>query len=478
MTRRVRVLCAASVSAFLAVSLPAGAQPSSPEELAAAVARPGIVLVTVDWHGWVRDKQTGEVFGGSEGYTVKVTCSGAVIDPDGYVATASHCVHTGPSGGAGVLFDAALTELAKAGRVGDPGKAKQTLTDHAVAEGGAPDRPVDRQIQVERMVPDGNGRKRDVAPATVADLVAPEDGDVAVLKVARSRLPAVQLRPDAPPVGTPVLAIGYPGSVDQATDPNLEPSNKNGQISAHRTQQGRPFYEFSAAATHGMSGGPVVDTQGRIVGLISQASPGETQSFNFASASSTVLDVLHGKGIDVETSPADKDYRTGLDRYFDGDYDAAVASFDKALAGAPSHTQAAEYRRKAIEQGGSPGGGTTLLVTFAIVCAAVGLIAGAAGVAWTVAGRRKARLSSNMDTPPYGIPLLPVGLSGQPQPDRQGDPDETERRDGALGDDKTENQADTGDTDVQPRPPLASEPSADEPDDSDHSEARTEQEQR
>jgi hypothetical protein len=247
-------------------------------------------------------------------------------------------------------------------------------------------------------------------PATVVDLVAPTDGDVAVLKVPRDRLPAMEIRPDAPPVGTPVLAIGYPGSAEVATDPNLEPSSKNGQISAHRTQQGRPFYEFSAAATHGMSGGPVVDMQGRVVGLISQGSPGETQSFNFASAASNLADVLRGKGIGAVQGPIDRNYRTGLDRYFAGDFDDAVEYFDAVLAGTPTHVQAAAYRQLAVDKGGSAAAGNTLIVSIAVACGAAAVVAGAAGAILVSVGRRR-RAQSTMDTPPFGIPLPLAGTT-------------------------------------------------------------------
>jgi V8-like Glu-specific endopeptidase len=393
-----KALCAAALLLVLP-AVPAAAQPSSPEELAAAVARPAIVFITVTWHGWVRDKETGEVFGGNAGYEVKVSCTGVVINPDGYVATASHCVHTGPLGGSGLLFDAAIGDLAKAGRIGDPAKARKSFADRTTAEGKVADRPADRQIQVERIVTEG---KRDIAPATVVDLAAPDDGDVAILKIPRDRLPALQLRSDSPPVGTPVLAIGYPGSADAAADPNLEPSNKNGQISSHRTLHEHPFYEFSAAATHGMSGGPLVDMQGHIVGLISQGAPGETQSFNFATATSTLTNLLAGKGIEAKEGPHDRNFRIGLDRYFAGNYDSAVTYFDAVLAAAPSHIQALDFRRLAAEKGGKPTGSTTPLILIAIGCGAVTLIA--AALAYLLIRRRR-RLTSTMDTPPYGFPM-------------------------------------------------------------------------
>ncbi|MBW4718404.1 S1 family peptidase [Saccharothrix obliqua] len=525
--------------------LPAAADPSSPEERAAAVARPGVVFLSVTWRGWVRDKRTGEVFGGTGGYEVKTACSGAVISPDGYVATASHCVHTGPLGGGGALFEAAIADLAEVGRVRDVAKARQDFAERGSAEGATPDSPVDRRIQVERVEARDGGEVRDIAPATVVDLVAPEDGDVAVLRVPRRNLPSIAIRDDPAPVGTPILAIGYPGSTSTAVDPSLEPSNKDGRISARRTQGGRPFYEFSAAATRGMSGGPVVDVRGDVVGLISQGSPGETQAFNLAASTRTLVEVLRAGRLQVGTGPHDQDFRAGLDRYYEGDYDGAVEHFDAAIAGSPGHRQAAEFRRLAADKGGVAGSSpTTLLVVLAIACGGLAVAAATAGTAVLVTRRRRLAGRSPTTTTPYGaappaggfpaaaappaagyhptsppgigfpgaatasptptarpangspsegvrseaptasysnperVPApedgptthrsgLPVVLGVEPQTDRQGEADQTERVERALGQQQADDQAEHAADDVHPRTPLAGQPSADQADEGD-----------
>ena len=62
-------------------------------------------------------------------------------------------------------------------------------------------------------------------------------------------------------VGQDIVAIGYPASVDEVTDPDLHPSFKAGQVSSVKTRgQGLlTVYELSAAVSGGMSGGPTVD---------------------------------------------------------------------------------------------------------------------------------------------------------------------------------------------------------------------------
>lgn len=349
-------------------------QPASLEEQAAAIARPAVVFVKTFWQGWVRDKRTGEVFGGAEGYRFTISCSGAVINGDGYVATAGHCVDLGVDGGGGGLADLAVADLAAAGRVRDKALAREQLAEHAVFEGAEKGSEITRRIQVQLAIgPD----KQDIAPATVVDLVVPTKGDVAVLKVPRSGLPAIEVSTDDVPVGAPILAIGYPASTDEATDPTLEPSSKNGQVSNHRTQDGHPFLEVSAAVTNGMSGGPVVDGRGRLVGVISQRSPGESQSFNLAAGAATLMNVLRDKDVEDTLGPGDRNYRDGLAAYFDGDYDAAVEYLDAVPGG---HPQARRYRDLAEERGGEVSDDTTLLMLITIF-GGIAVLAGVGGIA-------------------------------------------------------------------------------------------------
>jgi hypothetical protein len=190
-----------------------------------------------------------------------------------------------------------------------------------------------------------------------------------------------------------------------------------------------------------MSGGPVVDMQGRVVGLVSQKSPGETQSFNFAAASSTLLDVLAGKQVDVDLGKHDRAYRAGLDHYFAGDLDDAVDEFDAALAGSPGHLQATEYRRLAVNRGGQPGGAPVLIIVLAVLCAGVAVGAGTAGTAVALTRRRRLAPAgpplSDMDTPPLGFPMPPMVPVPPVVPVRGGperDTDKIQRREADAGD--------------------------------------------
>ena len=118
--------------------------------------------------------------------------------------------------------------------------------NHAVAEGGQP----------ILTFPDGQR-----AAGTV--IGTDPTWDVAVLAVrSPSGVTPLEIAPDAPPVGTAVTLAGYPhGSFRAAT------GRVTGYASPFSGGQPANWLEASAIAGPGHSGGPILDTQGRIVAL-------------------------------------------------------------------------------------------------------------------------------------------------------------------------------------------------------------------
>jgi S1-C subfamily serine protease len=394
-------LAVAVVAGSLLGPVPAVAQDPGADEWSAAVARPAVVVVEVRWHGWVRDPRTDELFGGAEGYQVTSSCTGFAVHADGHLVTAGHCVDPGPEGAGELMFDLAARELVAVGRAGEAGAAAAELAEHAVLEGATEGSPVRRDVLVHRGVAYDGETHDDTPPAEVVDIAPVSEGDVAVLAVARGRLPALALAGgDGPPVGTPVLAIGYPGSADRISDPTLEPSVKDGLVSNRRTVDGVPFYEVSAAATGGMSGGPVVDQTGQVIGLVSHGPAGESQAFNFVASASSITAVLDRTGVPYGLGPIDHNFRAGLERYLAGRPAAAIAYLDAVIEASPAHLQAVELRRLAAqadpEQPAGSGAGPA--VWWAITAGAVAVLAAlAAGTGLLV------RLSSPPVTPPPGV---------------------------------------------------------------------------
>jgi len=118
--------------------------------------------------------------------------------------------------------------------------------------------------------------------------------DLAVIKVQRTGLPAVTVRPDLPDVGETALAIGSPLGFENTVTKGII-SGVGRQIPASTTG-GRPLVDLiqtDAAISPGNSGGALIDQQGRLVGLNEAYIPPSAGavSIGFAIPASTVTDV-------------------------------------------------------------------------------------------------------------------------------------------------------------------------------------------
>ena len=147
-------------------------------------------------------------------------------------------------------------------------------------------------------------------------------GDAALLKVDESGLNALPLIPVEEDVETltEIASIGYSGSVDSVTDNDYVPSIKTGTVSATKTIGGGllSVYEIDAAISEGMSGGPTVDYEGRVIGTNSFKIKDEAQPFNFVGQSDRMLELMASNGVVNELTQVTQDYRAGVDAYLEG----------------------------------------------------------------------------------------------------------------------------------------------------------------
>jgi serine protease Do len=98
--------------------------------------------------------------------------------------------------------------------------------------------------------------------------------DVAVLKANVSPVPALAVSPTDPKPGSATYVVGYPRVGYLQEDPQLDSAVKvtvsGGEVRNEKTMpDGWTAYGTTADATHGNSGGPVLDAQGRVIGLVS-----------------------------------------------------------------------------------------------------------------------------------------------------------------------------------------------------------------
>jgi S1-C subfamily serine protease len=119
----------------------------------------------------------------------------------------------------------------------------------------------------------------------VAEVVkVSEPDDIALLKSAPVDLDPLAVRPDALDVGEDVFAIGTPLGL-------LDSTMTRGILSADRKIQGRHLLQSDAAVTFGSSGGPLLDSAGRVIG-ITRSGFGGSGGFNVFVPVQDALNVL------------------------------------------------------------------------------------------------------------------------------------------------------------------------------------------
>lgn len=175
--------------AFAAPSAPPQpASPSQPTERAAAIARPAVVQLQQTFTGYVAD-ETGDYFNEGNAYELSASCTGFRVDPNGYIATAGHCVDISSAIGVKSVF---IGTVAAEVATRLPGVTLEEITEFGTSnwsvEGKQKDSPIDVAISVSVGGTELAARVVDVRPL--------DQGDVALLKVETTDLPTV----DPPPV--------------------------------------------------------------------------------------------------------------------------------------------------------------------------------------------------------------------------------------------------------------------------------------
>jgi serine protease Do len=323
----------------------------NPEERAAAMIRPAVMYLAGQSYGAVRlpDGQILSQFGPGTTMPFIATwsCTGFVINPDGWVATAGHCVDP-ESGKLLILKRAAKEYIAQfpdAPESRDPATALDWLRKNARVEGDT----AERGPEVSLALTYGTGTKvAGKVAANVVDFRPLGKGDVALLKVDKHNLPSSELATDADvSIGTSVLAVGFSQSTENVTGPTLDPTNKSGKVSKKSTMGSASEYEIDAAVSEGMSGGPTVELNGKVIGVNSFAPVGEPQAFNFIAPADGLAAILTSKGVKATLGPADAYYRKGLKHYYAGQYTEAIDDFDQTLSMSPDYPGLADLRTSA-----------------------------------------------------------------------------------------------------------------------------------
>ena len=180
---------------------------------------------------------------------------------------------------------------------------------------------------------------------------ADQGKDVAIVKIEVRNAPILKLADsDKVQLQDHVTVIGYPGAADTfhsgllSARSALEATINDGKISARKqSASGAPILQTSAPATHGNSGGPVLNDANEVVGLLTfrgdTVNNQEVSGFAFIVASNTVNEYVKSAGASNVEGPTDTIFREGLDNYWNQYYSTAIPKFEEVKRLFPQHSE-------------------------------------------------------------------------------------------------------------------------------------------
>lgn len=403
----------AAWAVWLATCVPAGVSAAAgPQEMLLRV-KPAVVLVVTEISGEVRlacpDGSRRRVVP----EPIREHGTGFLITPDGYLVTNGHVVQPYHESDDSEARDTFLRQAIRRSCL--DGNATGGLARQAVSEllpRIASDATVDlkksltvvlsnRETYVAEVkaysppLAERPGKRRAAGRRR-----ARESGkDVAILKIDGRNLPTLSLGDsDRVRIGESIHLLGFPGVVlyHELLDKRsgVEASVTSGQVSSvKRDARGAPVIQTDAAASWGNSGGPGVNAQGDVVGILTFISLtfDETQAvqgFNFLVPANIVREFARTAGARLDApNPFNVVWHDAVARFGRGDWAGARAKLDAAARLAPNFPDVqrlqAETELRLLEEQRQP-------FPFALAAGLAGLLV-VGGASWWGWRRRRMR---------------------------------------------------------------------------------------
>lgn len=212
-----------------------------------------------------------------------------------------------------------------------------------------------------------------------------EDGgfsasDVAILKVNLDRAPSLNVATTEPTQNEAITILGFPGDAENSLveQDEVAISVTNGSISSIRTAAGSDskLYQSDADASQGNSGGPAINGNGEVIGLLTYRFKNETAvdaSKSYIRAIEDLVDLADENNVSLnQESQTYKDWQKGLELYSENRFSKSIKEFEKVKDAYPGHRLVDTYinnAEKAIADGLD-------VQDFPALIAVVGLIGG------------------------------------------------------------------------------------------------------
>lgn len=345
----VRLLAAALLAllAFVPAAVTAAAAPDDlsedPLERATLLALPSVYRIDVTMRVTaLRTRDGRRIALPPEARTLEETGTAFAVAPDGWLVTAGHVAAPGPATIARMVHQ---SRLARAGRAhGDEAAARRW-----VERTGA--RPVGhRVVRLVATQADAGGGADAARTFPVREVRPSARADLALMRIGARGAPALATD-EAASRGTPIVTIGFGrGSSLHADAPDrgeLEPAARRGRLSRSGRLEGdgpgRRALALTAGVMQGDSGGPVVDEEGRVRGVVTRRFPGG----GVAEPATELRTLLESAGVTPGEGAAAERFRGAMDAFWDLDYAAARAGLAETRRIFPAHALAGREEARA-----------------------------------------------------------------------------------------------------------------------------------
>jgi len=307
------------------------------------IAQPAVVriITSINTHLRVRFSPTNTVTfpRNSNGYLLQLSGSGTFITSHGDIVTADHVVNPPPR-------DQALTQFLEqqaAQDVVDYTNAQSATTPVTKAQvlqnlesGQLPSDPIyDTPTSVVFLstaytgplsAPDFPSLPSQVGAQVdkIEKESAANQKDVAIIHTPFKDTPSVQLGDSSTVhIQDTLTIIGFPGNADLSSKPTdllTFSVNKINVSSIKTTDAGAPVIQVSGNVEQGDSGGPALDNQGNIVGIVSFGivnpdSPGGTSGTSFLQAGNSATELVNSLNLDTTAGPFQKLWSQAFNDY-------------------------------------------------------------------------------------------------------------------------------------------------------------------
>jgi serine protease Do len=369
--RSARTVVAGGLAGLLAlVGLigPAMAQDTSADERTVVKVDPGVVFVDTSVAVSVRlTYQDNTQLSGrsslSQSYRLNYgSGSGFVVNPSGLIVTASHVVDPQPSD---IRNYAANKLLVRLDKDDDPFE-RYTLRDRIwnsllqqCYTGESCSFRTRRTVRVYTPVQIAGVS----APKPLAARVLKSTGfgqtDVAIVQVDASNMPTVPLATSANDLksGQSIAALGFPGSAQDLPTGFTEPAKLFGRVSNIRQDGASKLVEASITGmARGMSGGPGVNSDGKVIGLISYSRlDGDSRAQVYLRTVDDIRAALRSAGgAQATRGEVDNLFEQAMEYFWDRHYSAALPLYQKTLNLYDGHPAAKKYLSEAQAKAGGP----------------------------------------------------------------------------------------------------------------------------